>query len=108
MIHAKHLKRRKFFLAIDFFCICLAVYLTLYIRTNIQLPFFQGLLPLNIIDQNYDFFFLITVILSSSFCFSGYLIGLYDLWNTSNPIVWGAKLFIPNILIVSVIFSTFT
>ena len=104
MIHVKHIRRRKAFLFVDFICICLAIYITIFIRTNIELPFFSGLLPLNIIDKNITFFF-ITSILGISFCISGYLIGLYDLWNTSSLTIWASKLILPNLLIVSIIFS---
>ncbi|WP_338635660.1 sugar transferase [Spirobacillus cienkowskii] len=104
MIHVKHIKRRKTFVLIDIACVCLSIYLAFFIRTNIYLPIFQDLLPLSALSQNINFL-LATFTFSLVFLFSGYIIGLYDIWNTSNISVWANKLLVPNFFIVSFAFS---
>jgi len=104
MIHVKHIKRRKTFVLIDIACICLSIYLAFFIRTNVYLPIFQDLLPLSALSQNINFL-LASFTFSLVFLFSGYIIGLYDTWNTSSISVWANKLLIPNFFIVSFAFS---
>jgi exopolysaccharide biosynthesis polyprenyl glycosylphosphotransferase len=103
MIHVKHLRRRNFFIFFDFICICLSIYLAIYIRTQIPLPFFTDLLPTSAL-QNISFVFS-AFILSSSFCISGYLIGLYDLWNNPTFGLWSQKLIIPNVFAPTIFFT---
>lgn len=104
MIHVKHIRRKKIFILVDFIIICCSIYIAMLIRTNIELPFFSGLLPSNAIEQNISFIFS-TAILGIIFCVSGYLTGLYDLWNSPGFTTWMQKLSIPNILIATIAFS---
>ncbi|WP_186647646.1 sugar transferase [Fluviispira vulneris] len=104
MIHVKHIRRRKFFVLVDFLVVLLSIYIAIFVRTKINIPIFEGLLPSAVIDQQITLFFT-TIILGSSFCISGYLVGLYDMWNTSSITIWAQKIIFPNLLIVAIAFS---
>ena len=106
MIHVKHLQRRWFFAHLDNIGVVLAVFSALWLRSNIPLPFFQGLLSLS--DTPSAIFYLLLskiATLSILYVFLQYVIGTYDLWASSSPVAWAQRLLLPNILLIAIAFS---
>ncbi len=104
MIHFQHLKRRKWFAAIDFLSVCGAVWLALCIRTKVPLPVFAGLLP-NALPSGFSSLWLPTVLLALTFVFIQYAFGVFDLWHSSSLGNWLQRVLPANLVLIAAAFS---
>jgi exopolysaccharide biosynthesis polyprenyl glycosylphosphotransferase len=104
MIHFQHLKRRKWFAAVDFLSVCSAVWLALYIRTKVQLPVFAGLLP-DALPSGFSSFWLPTLLLALTFVFIQYAFGVFDLWHSSSLGNWLQRVLPANLVLIATAFS---
>jgi exopolysaccharide biosynthesis polyprenyl glycosylphosphotransferase len=104
MIHFQHLKRRKWFAAIDFLSVCGAVWVSLYIRTKVQLPVFAGLLP-DSLPSGFSSIWLPTALLALTFVFIQYAFGVFDLWHSSSLGNWLQRVLPANLALIATAFS---
>jgi exopolysaccharide biosynthesis polyprenyl glycosylphosphotransferase len=104
MIHFTHLRRRKWFAALDFAAVCVAVAIAFYVRTRIPLPVFQGLLP-DVLPSGFNSMWLPAAVLGFVFIFTQYAFGVYDLWHSSSTLNWLQRVLPANIVLVTTAFS---
>lgn len=104
MIHFRHLQRRKYFAIADLLCVGLAAYLAFFVRTNIHIPLFVGLLPNNL-PQGFSSLWLPACVTGLVFILIQYAFGIYDLWHTSNATNWLQRLFPANLALVTFAFT---
>jgi exopolysaccharide biosynthesis polyprenyl glycosylphosphotransferase len=104
VIHFTHLRRRQWFAAADMISVIFSVAFAFYVRTQIPLPVFEGLMPMRI-PPGFESFWTPALILGAAFVLIQYALGIYDLWHTSSISSWLHRLLPGNAMTAALAFS---